>query len=404
MVSQTQPGTSAALEPRMVELVVEDTQEAKANQCHFEVMCNMFMPRVLGDFGSLFPFGHFDNGTGISEGSGDLPSPRSAVAVTRTCPRLAFRTAQEMLDRCGSAQHPDRLGTLQIACAAERARALLFLPKLSKEEMYLSVSAHDLSGHNALDIGELVSFLNELFAEVASAEAPEKEEIPCCDSVNLMPRSSPTDELLPVLFQTMDGESFPTTVYNGSTTLDLTLSFNRLTSLSSSERCQFVVGGSILQNCMPISKQGVVANTLISVIRVAPPPRRVQLVCDGLSCGPSIRGSCGTFCLTNKTKNGRPTYARDRVLSQWNLSMKYHGDGGRYLIYEDHPTKGGRWALTDDQNWGSYEDRSYAFIVMDVPNPSFLEGHCWHIFKDTKHQAKEWVKHTSFKLVVEEEQ
>merc|ERR1712137_65060 len=82
------------------------------------------------------------------------------------------------------------------------------------------------------------------------------------------------------------------------------LSFNRLCSLSSSEQCQFVVGGTIMKDCLSISKQGVAANTLISVIRVTPPPGRVQLVYDGLSCGPSIRGSCGTFCLTNKTKIG----------------------------------------------------------------------------------------------------
>eukprot|EP00747_Dinoflagellata_sp_TGD_P073624 gnl/TRDRNA2_/TRDRNA2_157986_c0_seq1.p2 gnl/TRDRNA2_/TRDRNA2_157986_c0~~gnl/TRDRNA2_/TRDRNA2_157986_c0_seq1.p2 ORF type:complete len:110 (+),score=18.61 gnl/TRDRNA2_/TRDRNA2_157986_c0_seq1:3-332(+) len=105
-------------------------------------------------------------------------------------------------------------------------------------------------------------------------------------------------------------------------------------------------------------------------------------------------------------KNGRPVYVRDADLSQWNHAMRYHGSGNRYLVYEDHAVHGGRWALIDSQDWQGYDDRAYAFITGDDPHPGYLEGQFWCVYRDSCFQRqleREWLKHSSLRLVVEEE-
>jgi len=170
---------------------------------------------------------------------------------------------------------------------------------------------------------------------------------------------------------------------------------------------RFAAGKHILRDGEALLNQGVEEGMFVDAVRVTPPPRFVRLGSDGFGCGPSIRGSCGTFCLAEPTKlkNGRPMYVRDHSRSQWNQAMLYHGAGNRYLLYEEHPIWGGRWALTDDQDWAGYDDRSFAFVVGDAPHPGYLEGSDWCVYRDAHWQAKrEWVAHSSLRLTVEEDE
>merc|ERR1712032_1291743 len=100
----------------------------------------------------------------------------------------------------------------------------------------------------------------------------------------------------------------------------------------------------------------------------------------------------------SKSRSRRPMYIRDRKLSAWNPALPYHGSGERYLFYEVHPSIGGRWAITDDQDWSGYNDRSYAFIVGEAPHPGYLEDQQWCIYRDAKYRGqREWISHESLR-------
>merc|ERR1740117_1336505 len=59
---------------------------------------------------------------------------------------------------------------------------------------------------------------------------------------------------------------------------------------------QLAFAGTLLHGgARTLLEQGVVSGALVDVVRVTPPPGRVRLECIGYGCGPSIRGSCGTF-------------------------------------------------------------------------------------------------------------
>jgi hypothetical protein len=154
-----------------------------------------------------------------------------------------------------------------------------------------------------------------------------------------------------------------------------------------------------------LQEAGLFPGCHVVAVRTTPPPQQVRLQCEGVSCGPSIRGSCGTFRLAaGRSKNGKPVYVRDSSRSSWNAAMLYHGKGIRYLLFEEHAEKGGRWAITDDQDWVGYGDRCYAFVPSRVPHPGYLEGKNWHVYKDSNCQAKRvWLEHDSLRLVVEDE-
>eukprot|EP00928_Gymnodinium_smaydae_P043653 TRINITY_DN29205_c0_g1_i1.p1 TRINITY_DN29205_c0_g1~~TRINITY_DN29205_c0_g1_i1.p1 ORF type:complete len:481 (+),score=107.18 TRINITY_DN29205_c0_g1_i1:80-1522(+) len=153
-----------------------------------------------------------------------------------------------------------------------------------------------------------------------------------------------------------------------------------------------------------LAATGLKSGSFVDLVRVTPPPERLRLTSAMPGCGPSVRGACGTFRRApgGAAKNGRPIYVRDGGLSSWNHAMAYHGAGDRFLLFEEHPRLGGRWALVDASDWAGYDDASYAYIAADVPHPAYLESRCWSVFKDA-HWAHQrgWLEHACLALTVE---
>jgi len=302
---------------------------------------------------------------------------------------------------------------------AARAYAELGLARPSPSDLYLSVSVHDRSGCNMLGQEALSAFLADLFSSCARlANAIPSLELPLASSHSsppttprpppLGPPPSPVDSMR-VTLRTLSGAMHRTSLPTDATTDDLHMAVARSPLAPQAAQSQqqqlqhrFAVGGRVLCDGMLLEDQGLLNGDFVEVVRATPPPARVRLECEGLCSGPSIRGSCGTFCLVDDPrKNGRPIYVRDRGLSQWNRAMVYHGEGDRFLMYEEHPEHGWRWALTDDQDWTRYGDRSYAFVAGDAPHPGYLEGKSWRVYRDANHSLdNRWVDHNTLRLVV----
>mmetsp|Transcript_102466 Transcript_102466/g.306080 ORF Transcript_102466/g.306080 Transcript_102466/m.306080 type:complete len:329 (+) Transcript_102466:2-988(+) len=309
----------------------------------------------------------------------------------------------------------------QATACAERVYKELGLARPCSRDLYLAVTVCDTTGCNRLDREALVPFLGRLFSDCAHLT----DVVPCFEPSASSTSSPPTTPRPPplgpppspadawgVTLRTISGELLKTALPTLATTDELRAAVARSPlalpaggSRGEQPQHRFAVGGRVLRDGLPLEDQGLRRGDFVEVVRVTPPPACVRLECHGFCSGPSIRGSCGTFCLVEGfRKNDRPVYARDRDLSKWNRSMLYHGDGERFLLFEEHPERGGRWALTDDRDWARYGDRSYAFIVGDAPHPGYLEGQCWRTYRDAKGVAnrRDWVELESFRLVVEE--
>jgi len=299
--------------------------------------------------------------------------------------------------------------------------ALLRLPRPRDQSLYLAASAHDNRGINALNSDALEACLCSFFEECIQLLPEEVVDSSQTSSPTVSRPGTPPQPLLTrgpsaplpnesilVSIRTLAGEVRNVSIGASATTQDLRAALARTTfgEPRLNGEFRFAAGKHILRDGEALLNQGVEEGMFVDAVRVTPPPRFVRLGSDGFGCGPSIRGSCGTFCLAEPTKlkNGRPMYVRDHSRSQWNQAMLYHGAGNRYLLYEEHPIWGGRWALTDDQDWAGYDDRSFAFVVGDAPHPGYLEGSDWCVYRDAHWQAKrEWVAHSSLRLTVEEE-
>lgn len=350
-------------------------------------------------------------------------SPRSELADVAKRPFAVARVARELLktlDERGSGRVGiQRLHEVVVPVLTRVAPLAGGKGRGAKEELYLALIAHDRTGSHSLDYNALATFLMEFIAEwcgesmtssdVArvSPDAPYRRPAsPCpCRPAPRAPPSSPA-EALQLTLRTLGGNTFIVTVCGDATLEDLQLARMRAPENNPAFQFLYATNGRILRSGESLGEQGVQSGAFIDLVRVTPAPAYVRLEYHGYSCGPSIRGSCGTFrrAPCSRQKLGRPIYVRDRELSGWNAAMKYHGHGERYLVYEDHALQGARWALMDDQDWPSYDDRSYAFIAGDVPHPGYLEGRKWRIFRDAKYQvSREWLEHDSLQLVVREE-
>jgi len=299
--------------------------------------------------------------------------------------------------------------------------SLLGLPRPRDQSLYLAVSAHDTCGINALDSDALEACLCSFFEECIRLLPEEAVDTSPVSTAPVSPPGTPPQPLLTrgpsaplpsetflVSIRTLSGEVRHVAIGASSTTQDLRAALARATfgETRLNGEFRFAAGNQILRDGEALLTQGIEEGIFVDAVRITPPPRLVRLGSDGLGCGPSIRGSCGTFVLAEPTrlKNGRPMYVRDHTRSQWNQAMMYHGAGNRYLLYEEHPVWGGRWALTDDQDWAGYDDRSFAFVTGDAPHPGYLEGADWCVYRDAHWQAKrEWIAHSSLRLTVEED-
>jgi len=338
--------------------------------------------------------------------------PGQSPLLTRAVEGLVLRLQHD---------HPGLIEVKHITSFMAHTLALLRLPRPRDQSLYLAASAHDKCGINALNSDALEACLCSFFEECLQL-LPEEVDASPASSPPVSPRCThlqpplmrgpsaplPSESIL-VSIRTLAGEVRNVTVCASATTQDLQSALARTTfgepRLDGDFR--FAAGNHILRDAEALLSQGVEEGTFVDAVRITPPPRFVRLGSDGFGCGPSIRGSCGTFCLAEPTKlkNCRPMYVRDHNRSQWNQAMLYHGAGNRYLLYEEHPIWGGRWALTDDQDWAGYDDRSFAFVVGDAPHPGYLEGSDWCVYRDAHWQAKrEWVAHSSLRLTVEEDE
>lgn len=346
-------------------------------------------------------------------------SPRSVAASAASNPKALALAADKLLERLGKSQ-TDVLDAREVASYAAKTCARLGLGMRSEDDLYLAVTAHDYSGSNRLGSRAVAAFLGDFFAECSippgrlqrrrrRATAPAapigwQPSAPLA-AVAVSP-PSPADGL-ELTLRTMSGETASVVLAKGASLEELKAVVAR------SPLGLLLEGNFLLASHGHVLRAGASVDALesgdmVDVVRATPPPRRVRVECEGHGCGPSIRGSCGTFCLTSppRQKNGRPIYVRDRELSQWNMAMAYHGSGRRYLLYEDNVHWGGRWALTDDQDWTGYDDRSFAFIVSDDPHPGYLEGRRWHIFRHVGMFGKKgsWAEHDSLTLSVPQDQ
>lgn len=220
----------------------------------------------------------------------------------------------------------------------------------------------------------------------------------------LAPPPSPLDPVR-VTLQTLGGTVVPVTLSSHAKAEELKLAVERSPLGFAKETIMLAANGRLLRDSALLEDLGITSGSAVDVIRATSPPEFVRIECDGYSLGPSIRGSCGTFRLMPpwNMQNGRPVYVRDAYLSRWNKAIQYHGAGERYLLFEDHPTTGKRWALTDDQQWDGYGDSSYAFVSDTAPHPGYLESQKWHVYRDAKFFDKRtWVEHSSLRLRVED--
>mmetsp|Transcript_40802 Transcript_40802/g.89204 ORF Transcript_40802/g.89204 Transcript_40802/m.89204 type:complete len:384 (+) Transcript_40802:66-1217(+) len=337
-------------------------------------------------------------------------SPRSACARAGRAGRAGRKALESLaeelikrLDKQGrGALDPQQLGEL-----ATGACKRLGVPVPSQEELYTTITAHDREGRNLLHSDALAGFL----ADLLSFMCPSALEVPEPETPRSTPRQAPLQppsspvEALKVTLRTLAGQEYHVALSTAATTDDLKLAIARSPMSLQFGQHLLAAAGFVLRSGIRLDEQGVTPGSSIEVIRITEPPKRVRLQCEGLGCGPTIRGSCGTFRrVPSKLKNCKPIYMRDNALSSWNEAMLYHGPGNRYLVYEEHAVEGGRWALTDEKEWTVYRDRSYAFIAGDAPHPGYLEGQLWRVYRDAKYRGQqEWVEHESLQLIVEDD-
>lgn len=370
-------------------------------------------------------------------------------AITPT-PKLLGQIARELLN-CVGKDGKGTISKMQLKEMDARFRSLIGLPMLSDAAFHLEVTCHERSGKNALDAAELASFLGALLAgaavqrggtstAVTEADSNLAEELveELVEPAPMTPRRSPRSgdhngweqlspeklppappppspaEALHLTLQTLAGTCWQVSLGPSATTEDLRLAATKAPlGLGCAHKLLLVAEGRLLQEGAELRAQGLLPSApgtdamVVNVICTTPPPELVRIECKGYGCGPSIRGSCGTFRRASapRTKNGRPVYVRDEGLSAWNTAMRYHGPGGRFLLFEDHEVHGKRWALTDDQDWNAFSDRSYAFVASEAPHPGYLEGARWRVFCDKQYkvdQPREWVEHDSLVLNVED--
>lgn len=368
----------------------------------------------------------------MEESSDPEPCPGPTVSTFRILRQAALdrkllaKVAEEVLRHFE--RGPDgSLEAAHVAACAGRLYERLALKGPSDVSLYLSVTVHDSCGCNSLNREELASFLGDLLSDCVrwSPTAALNQELeplwPLGEATPpstprpppLGPPPSPVD-CLRVTLRLLSGEAHRTCLPALATVTDLEAAV-ACSPLARREADQkrpapqhlFAVRGTMLHEGLPLEDQGLLNGDFVEVIRATPPPARIRIECDGMGGGPSLRGSCGTFCLMGDfRKNGRPVYVRDRGLSAWNKAMAYHGDGERFLLYEDHPAHGGRWALTDDQDWSRYKDRCYAFVTGDALHPGYLEGQCWQVFRDAKGigYSPAYLKHASLHVTLCEEE
>lgn len=372
-------------------------------------------------------------------------TPRTAAAHAALRPQVLLRLSDGLL----ADQKKDSLRTtLSLSQLEEIARNIcdrFGAPRLSDEELFLSVVSRHPGACNELDRAALADFIGVLFAECAgvaglavgsNSSSKSLTSLSCtritdpfffsqesnsssgsprtppsrasngnfsendrCVSPP-MPPPSPADALR-VTLRTLAGDLCQVVVNSDASTEDLLDAVERSPiGLANPGQRRLAVGGCVLSSGLRLDYQGVSPGSCIDVVRASPPPKLVKLFCNGFGCGPSIRGSCGTFRRVPpaRTKNNRPIYVRDPALSQWNHAMKYHGEGSRYLLYEEHVDFGGRWALVDGREWAGYADNAYAFIVGDWPHPGYLEDRTsWRVYRDARYQ-REWIEHDSLQL------
>lgn len=327
------------------------------------------------------------------------------------CEKLLSELVRGKLDKGGGG-----LTLKQAAQLTKTCRAKLGLTRQSDAELYLAVAAHDKAGRNSLDAPALEAFFRELLPELLDAAAKEQgapglpewagsSPTQAQEAAVLEPPPSP-EKVLRLRLCTLTGATAEVALDSDASVEDLKAaalrSFSWDARAESIPHVTLATAGKTLREGTSLKEHCLVSGDKVDVVRATPPPQQLRICCEGPSCGPSIRGSCGTFVLAKQMRNGRPMYTRDASLSTWNTAIKYHGEGARFLVYEDHPTQGGRWALVDDGDWPDYEDRSYAFIVSDAPHPGFLEGKTWHCFRNRRlSQEPAWVKHESLHLEVE---
>jgi len=351
----------------------------------------------------LLALGAAAAGVSPLQGSSESRVPLDVVTISEAhdlAPAAAWFLKE--LDHAGSGALP--LGEV---AALARARAALGLAALCGAEAYVAATAHDAGGSNALGAESLAGVLGELLDEWAAARG-----IPASAASTPRPLTPPAPPPSPVegahvVLCTLAGDACRVGLVGMecATTEDLEGAVARSPlALRVGLPVVFAFGGRVLGAGDRLQDHAITCGSHVDVVRVTPPPALVRLACEGLGCGPSIRGSCGTFRLVvGRTKNGRPVYVRDLALSSWNAAIRYHGAGCRYLLFEEHPEKGGRWALTDDRDWTGYTDRAYAFAPLTVPHPGYLEGRGWHVYKDSGCEAnKTWLEHPSLQLTVEE--
>lgn len=347
-------------------------------------------------------------------GTEEPMNPELAVRLAARCPLTCERLAADLL-RSVDKEGRGALDLSQLKATLARVHGRLHLPPPGERDAYLAVAVHDQCGRNVLGAPELAKFVASLLAECALGLAGTSPSGGCSPlqtppssaraASSSAPPPSPVDPLR-VTLRTLGGESSLATLCTDATTEDLHMAVGRSRLSVAAGQHLFAVGGVVLREGARLDEQGVVPGDDVQVVRVTPPPRAVRIECEGYGLGPSIRGSCGTFVCDSRLKNGRPVYVRDRSLSQWNSAMLYHGAGDRYLVYEasgEHCSSG-RWALTDDQDWSSYTDRSYAFVPAEVPHPGYLEGKVWRVYRDARYKKqREWVEHTSLRLVADDQ-
>lgn len=338
----------------------------------------------------------------------------SAARAAVERPRILTKVAEELIRRLDG-DHHEGVDMHQVKACLHAARQRLELPRWTDEELYVAMTMHDTSGCNRLDRDALATFLFDLLASTppsaATGPVPSSLQLAQLEDAPMLafepvPPNSPVDPFR-LLLRAISGRSCTATLPSCGTTEELRLAILRSSLGVGGAQYLFAINGRLLQDRVPLREQGVYDGDEVDLIRVTPPPLLVRLECLGRGCGPSIRGSCGTFrCApASRIKNGRPIYVRDPDLSRWNASMLYHGAGSRYLLYETRTEAGGtagRWALTDEQDWDGYSDRSYAYIECDAPHPAYLEGRLWHVYRDVKYQQSQvWVEHDSLRLSVE---
>lgn len=327
----------------------------------------------------------------------------ACCAALRAGPQANGHAADELLSRLDK-EGRGVLGVWEVLAALNSCRTKLGLPSIDDDAHYLKAMSKDVAGSNKLGRGALSDLFLDLVYELpvtpGSASGLIRPPTP-------PPKPPPSpSEPFQITLRTLGGSTLLISVSGLATVEDLRLAATRPPiGIGGMQELLFAAEGRLLGDGPTLREQGVVGDSFVDVLRVTPAPTRVRLECNGKGCGPSIRGSCGTFTLSTELKNGRTIYVRDAELSKWNTAMAYHGKGRRFLVCEEHPNWGRRWALTDDQDWEGYDDRSYAFILENSPHPGYLEGRRWCVYKDRilRGQPREWVEQESLRLFVEED-